>query len=279
MKDKKILIIGGAGFLGKRILHFLQKEGSVCYYADVQPISGANDKYISLNALSSSDFSKLDDDFDFIINLTGQVTNPSNLCLQLNTFGIQNIIDFINSCNAKLIQVSTLSVYGSSTQEVDESFPLNPETTYGSLKAISEYLLKSSLREDDYAVIRLSNLYGDMQPKGIMAYLLRSLKNNDDIYFNNDGSLKRHYLNVDDAAKMIVKMCLQFNSGTYNYSGNDLFSIKELISLLEQISSKKLNVNYQDVKSWENIENVNASKITDTFKYTPEQSLEKWLTK
>ena len=144
---------------------------------------------------------------------------------------------------------------------------------------MSEYLLKSNLEQDAYAVIRLSNLYGDMQPKGIMAYLLRSLKSNDDIYFNNDGSLKRHYLNVDDAAKMIVKMCLQFNSGIYNYPGNDLFSVKELIALLEEISSKKLNVNYQDIKSWENIENVNASIITDTFKYTPEQLLEKWLTK
>ena len=279
MKDKKVLIIGGAGFLGKRILHFLEEEGCNCYYADLQPIFGLNDTYISLNALSNTNFSKLDTDFDVVVNLTGQVSNPSNLCLQLNTEGINNIINFVNLSNAKLIQVSTLSVYGSSLQEVDENSPLNPETTYGSLKSISEYLLKNKLSEKKYAVIRLSNLYGDMQPKGIMSYLLRSVKNNDDIFFNNDGSLKRHYLNVDDAAIMIVKMCLQFNCGTYNYPGSDLYSIKELISLLEEISSKKLSVNYQNVKSWENLEKLNSSKIIDTFKYVPQKLLKTWLTK
>lgn len=274
-----MLIIGGAGFLGKRILHFFQKEGCTCYYADIQPISGMNDNYIPLNALNSSDFLGLGNNFDIVVNLTGQVTNPSNLCLQLNTEGIQNIINFVNTNKTKLIQVSTLSVYGSSNEEVEEDFPLNPETTYGSLKAMSEYLLKNGLPKENYAVVRLSNLYGDLQPKGIMAYLLRSLKNNDEIFFNNDGSLKRHYLNVDDAAIMIVKMCLQFNSGIYNYPGNDLFSIKELIYLLEEISKKKSIVNYQDLKSWENIEKVNATKIAEAFNYTPKQSLKNWLTK
>ena len=115
--------------------------------------------------------------------------------MELNTKGIDNIIDFVKKNDLNFFQVSTISVYGSSIDEVNEESKLNPETSYGSLKAMAEYLIQNKLSKDKFSIIRLSNLYGDQQPKGVLAYLLRSLKQNDDIFFNNDGLLKRYFLN------------------------------------------------------------------------------------
>lgn len=279
MKDNKILIIGGAGFLGQILMKSLLKKGIPFFYADIKPAPGMEQYFVSLNVLETNDFVNLDTDFTIVINLTGQVSNPSNLCLELNTKGIQNIIDFVEKNDINLIQVSTISVYGSSTEEVNEESKLNPETTYGSLKTMAEYLIQSKLSKESFSIIRLSNLYGDNQPKGVLAYLLRSLKQNNDIFFNNDGSLKRHFLNVEDSANMIVEISANFKNGIYNYLGNDVYSIKELINLLEHTANKTLNVFYENSKPWENLEKVSSTKIDATFGYKYKHTLKEWLTK
>lgn len=279
MKDKKILIIGGAGFLGQTMMQPLLKKGIPFFYADLKPVAGMEKYFVSLNVLETNGFEQLDTDFTTVINLTGQVSNPSNLCLELNTRGIRNIINYVAKHKINLIQVSTISVYGSSGETIHEESKLNPETTYGSFKAMSDYLIQSELPKDSYAIIRLTNLYGDKQPKGVLAYLLRSMAQDDDIFFNNDGSLQRHFLHVEDAANMIVEMSCNFNSGIYNYPGNDIYSIKELISLLEQLGNRRLRVSYEDHKPWENIAEVAATKINTTFGYTYQHTLKNWLTK
>jgi len=278
MKDRKILLIGGSGFLGQTIMNPLQREGIPFFYADIRPVKGMEKNFISLNVLDANDFQNLDKDYSVVINLTGQVTNPSNLCFVLNTKGINNIIAFVEQNKINLIQVSTLSVYGSSVHEINEDSNLNPETTYGSCKAMSEFLIQSRLPEDQYMIIRLSNLYGNHQPKGILAYLLKSMKKNDDLLFNNDGSLKRHYLNVDDAANMISHMSTNFVGGSYNYPGDDVFDIKELVSLLEQIGNRSLNVSYENINPWENIAKIDSTKINATFDYRSQYRLIDWLT-
>lgn len=278
MKDKKILLIGGAGFLGQSLLKTFLNDGISVFYADLNPVAGMEQYFIPLNILETIGFMNLDNDFTIIINLTGQVSNPSNLCFELNTIGIHNILDFVKENEINLIQVSTLSIYGSSSESVDEDSKLNPETIYGSCKAMAEYLIKSELSDDQYSIIRISNLYGDKQPKGMLAYLLNSLKQNDSVYFNNDGLLKRHFLNVEDAAKLITKICCNFKSGIYNYSGNDVYSIKELISLLEQIGNITLKVSYENIKPWENLAKIDSTKIDTAFGYKSQHTLKDWLT-
>ena len=279
MKDKKILLIGGAGFLGQSLLKTFLNDGISIFYADLNPVAGMERFFVPLNILETAGFMNLERDFTTIINLTGQVSNPSNLCFELNTIGIRNIIDFVKENELNLIQVSTLSVYGSSSETINEDSKLNPETIYGSCKAVAEFLIQSELSDDQYSIIRISNLYGDKQPKGVLAYLLNSFKQNDIIYFNNDGFLTRHFLNVEDAAKLIAKICYNFQSGIYNYSGNDVYSIKGLITLLEQIGNTTLNVSYQDIKPWENLAKIDSTKIDKALGYQSQHTLKDWLTK
>ena len=279
MRDNKILIIGGGGFLGQALMKPLLEKEVPFYYADLVPVLGMEKYFIPLDVLNTSDFENLETNFTAVINLTGQVSNPSNLCFELNTNGLCNIIDFVEKNDIILIQVSTISVYGSSNEAVNEDSKLNPETTYGSLKAVAEFLIRSKLSQDKFSIIRLSNLYGDNQQKGVLAYLLRSLKQDEEIRFNNDGFLKRYFLNVEDAANMIVKIGTNFKCGVYNYLGNDVLSIKDLIRLLEQISNKTLLVFYENSKPWENLSKVSSTKIAIDFGYKYQHTLKDWVSK
>lgn len=279
MKGKKILIIGGSGFLGKKIMKAFDKDQVTYYYADLNPVKGMESNFISLNVLNKEDFNKLDSDFTTIINLTGQVSNPSNLCFELNTKGIHNITNYVRDKNAELIQVSTISVYGSSESKINEESKLNPETSYGTCKATAEYLIQKDLSKNQYIILRLSNLYGDDQPKGIIAYLLRSVKEQKDVTFNNNGNLKRHYLNVLDASNMIVTMCKNFKSGIYNYVGYDVYNIHQLVSVFKKFSGDNFAASFEDRKPWENISEIDSTKIETTYKIHQKMNLESWLIK
>jgi len=277
MTDKKILLIGGSGFLGQSILNALGKGDNSIFYADINPIKGFEANFILLDILEYENFENIDADFDIIINLTGQATNPTSLCFNLNSKGINNIISFVKLSHAKLIHISSLSVYGSALNEINEEHSLNPETVYGSCKAMSEFLVTSKLTGDQYCILRLSNLYGNNQPKGMLAYILESIKNNDAIFFNNDGTLTRFLLHVDDAAGIITEICSKFKFGIFNYPGKDKYSIKKLIGLFEEVLEKTIDVTYTNNISWNNISNINTNKIEKSFFYSPKNNIKTWL--
>jgi UDP-glucose 4-epimerase len=279
MKDRTILLIGGSGFLGKTIFLQLKSNGFNVHYADLKPIDGFENNFIELDILEKKSFLKLNSNYDFIVNLTGQTTRPSNLCVALNSEGLSNIIDFVNKNNIRLIQMSTLSVYGSSENKIDENNPLNPETVYGSCKVFSEFLIKKNLKKGSYIIIRLSNLYGNNQPKGMIAYILRSISQNDTLFFNNDGSLSRHLLHVKDASRLIVKILSEFVPGVYNYAGIDKYSVRDLIALSENNLNRKLNVVFEDSKAWENIGQVDSNKVLEAFNIKPEIHFHNWFAK
>src|SRR5437762_2708039 len=90
--NKKILVLGGAGFLGQNILKKLSEQSfSNLYCGDLNSINIEGVKNIKIDVLDSKDLTKKIKSFPLIINCIGQVTNPINLCFQLNTKGISNI--------------------------------------------------------------------------------------------------------------------------------------------------------------------------------------------
>ena len=192
-----VLVIGGSGFLGNTLIDSFNNlsniktgalsRGSIHFYSSsVQEL-----------CVDILDYDALDlaiQKYDVIINCSGQISTPISKCFTLNTKGIRNIVNAVKKYNKKLIHISTVSVYGSALL-VNEESEVNPETVYGSIKCFAEHLIVSNL--DDYVILRVSNLFGRLQKRGIINYLENSyIANENKIFFNNDGSMKRYYLNV-----------------------------------------------------------------------------------
>ena len=213
--------------------------------------------------------------YEIVINCIGQITNPIHECISLNTKGVKNIIDAVKKNGSYLIHLSTVSVYGSSSTVTEESF-VNPESVYGSSKYFAEYQISQNLT--NYAILRISNLYGKGQIKGILGYILKNFRNNEKaLFFNNNGSLKRYYLHIDDL-NPIVKLILDKRiKGVYNVIGGDFLTIKQLVSLCERVFDYCFDVQYEIQQPIENIDKVDDSKLRKQVNYFLQHDIEGYL--
>ena len=273
----KIFILGGSGLLGKYLIrHFLSKN------FEVGSLS-RHDNEVSLGCLNYQvdilDYTKLEPliaKYDIIINCTGQITNPISDCIMLNTQGIQNIINAVKKHKKYLIHFSTVAVYGSSLTTATEESKINPESVYGAIKYFAEYQIKQNLAS--CAILRISNLYSKDQTKGVFGYLLRSFYNDEKkLYFNNNGSLKRYYLHIDDLSNIVSEVLKKELHGIYNVIGNDFITIKELIAYFEKVLNYSFKVQYDNNKPIENIVSIDNSKLTKEINYSFNKSIDKYL--
>jgi len=270
---KRVIILGGSGFLGSYIANILStKKGIEPSYSDLTPNPNLAIDYLPLNILDLSSMKSFAN-YEVIINCIGQATNPFNLCYSLNTKGINNLIKSLGSDSSRFIQISTTAVYGSG-KYCNEFSPLNPETNYATAKAVAEFQLEAELDATRLTILRLSNLYGPGQKKGVVAYLLRSNLSDKLLQFNNDGNLIRRFLHVQDAARVISECVINSKiKGVYNVKGPDCYSLRELINAFE----KKFNMNFEkefsNSPTWENIENLDDSRLYDIIDFRYEHNI------
>ena len=283
--SKSVLILGGAGLLGTALTErFITSGRYIVYCADVRKSTNTSARNIQVDVLDYKSLSVLIKDKDYIINCTGQVTNPLEACLRLNSTGILNIGQAISEFGKFLIQVSSINVYGTRNRSAKESDNLNPETPYATSKALAELILTEKIENERLSILRLSNLYGVKQTKGVLGYLIKRYNtDNTDLVFNNNGNLTRYYLHYTDASDIIFNFIDQGPfEGIYNLKGPDRFSIFELVSMCHEISQKKLIARYDDIKPWENIleldDTLIRSKLNIEFQVNIREYLSEQLT-
>jgi nucleoside-diphosphate-sugar epimerase len=266
MKGKEILVIGGSGFLGSEIIKKLGKQ--VVNGDFTPPKNNLENRYINLNLLDRYNISNVINKFDIVINCAGQITTPINECLNLNTIGIYNLINALNqSNNIKLYQISTVAVYGTLING-NEKAQLNPETPYACNKAFAEFLITNTFN-NKFCIIRIPNIYGEKQNKGIFAYLKRSFLTDRKLHFEHNGDLLRYFLHVEDIADAIVSSIANNINGTYNLTSPDRLTIKELINLVEEVHNIKFDVSFGSSKPIENIDFLDGSMFYNLTNFTP----------
>lgn len=233
--------------------------------ADVVPESIEQVSSYQVDIMNSRALDKIIKDHDVVINCTGQITSPINKSFKLNTEGIKNIAESVLKYGKRIIHISSVSVYGTS-KYADETTLMNPETPYAALKAFTEFISESILPQEQFMILRLSNLFGENQKKGIVAYLIRSFHVDRKLQFNNDGSLMRYYLHVDDCSRIITSFIRSNDiSGIYNIVGRYGYTVKELVRLVEESVNIKFDVVYDLVEPLENIEKISDDKLKIHF--------------
>lgn len=276
MKDKKILIIGGSGFLGSAIAAKLGKYASIADLA--LPTCSIDNTFIRLDVLKESNLVEILKGYDIVINCTGQITNPFQYCLNLNTKGINNIVHAINELDkTKLIQVSTVAVYGTA-DKANEKTPLNPQTPYATAKAFAEFII-SNFYKRNYCIIRIPNLYGETQQKGVFSYFKRSLQSDRKLFFDHNGSLIRYYLHVDDVAEAIINAVELDLSGVFNLTSKDRFTISELIQTIEDLHEVKFDLHLGTNSPLENIEVLDGNAFSSLATFLPSKSVRDYIEK
>ena len=231
---KKILVIGGGGYIGTTLVKFLiSKKYNVVSYDNfiykhqkkTKKIKSSKYKNLKINIykkLNKKDFLG----FDYIIVLAGLVGDPitkkyKELAKLVNIKGIKNIINICKNIDSKFIFVSTCSNYGFLKGKIaNEKTKLNPISIYAKQKVeIEKYILSLKKKSKFMPIIlRFSTAFGSsLRPRfdlTINEFVLRAyLKQVLEVY---DHKTWRPYCHLNDFSKIILK-CLRYKKRNINF--------------------------------------------------------------
>lgn len=279
----KVLVCGGAGYIGSHAVKVLLNNGydvividnvEIGYIEAVDKrarlyIGDLMDKTFLRRVFSEN---KIDGVIHFAANsLVGESVSKPYKYFENNVTGTLNLLDIMNEMKVdKIVFSSTAAVYGEPKKipilEEDESCPTNP---YGESKLMVEKILKwfDKAYGIKYTVLRYFNVAG-AYPTGeigeahnpethlipIILQVVLGKRENISIYGNNydteDGTCIRDYIHVMDlvdAHILALKRLLNGGeSGTYNLGNGQGFSVKEVIDTARKVTSHAIPVKIEE---------------------------------
>ena len=213
---KNILIIGGTGFIGYHLAKkFLQKNFKVTSVSKNPPKKLRflkKVKYIICDINNDRILKKIDDNFDYVVNLGGYIDHKNKReTYRSHYLGLKKITKiFIKKKIKKFIQIGSSMEYGRVQSPQKEHFKCYPESIYGISKLLStEYLINLYKKKKfPVVILRLYQVYGPNQDKNrLIPIIIDSCKNNKSFPCSS-GVQFRDFLFVDDLINAILR-CLE----------------------------------------------------------------------
>lgn len=276
----KILVAGGAGYIGSHVVKAILKAGhqAVVYddlssgqkinlFPQAEFIQGDILDYAALKEAMSRNI-------DAVVHLAGKKAVGESMLVPEkyavnNITGALNIINAMAECGVKhIVFSSSAAVYGMPEYlPVDEKHPLNPINYYGFTKLEFERNLEwySRLKDFSYMALRYFNAVGydaegdirgkELNPQNLLPIIIEAATGKREClnvfgndYETRDGTCVRDYVHVTDLAKAHVmaleKLMDGAKSEVINLGTNTGTTVKEVIQAAEKVIGKKLNVKY-----------------------------------
>jgi len=297
---KKILVTGGAGFIGSHLIKKLLDFDNFVYCID-NFVSGSNNN-IS-NYFSNKNFKFIEHDIikplpnldvDSIFHLACPAspiqyqTNPIHT-MQTSVLGTYNVIDLALKNDAKVLFSSTSEIYGDPLEHPQKETYWGNVNTFGSRscydegKRCAESILYdyNKIHNLDITIIRIFNTYGPkmLQNDGrvISNFIVNALENKD-IIINGDGCQTRSFCFIDDLIDAFILLNKKNIIGPINIGNPDELSIKDLYKMIIDMTKSKSKCFFKDLPEDDPIKRKpDISMAKDILKWEPEISLNKGL--
>lgn len=296
----RCLVLGGVGFLGSHLVQLLVKERFTVRVFDLPGQAarrlGSVLEYIDLvegDFRRGQELAAAVEGCETVFHLVGTtVPSSSNrdpvYDVESNVAGTLRLLE--NCVDKKVKQVifssSGGTVYGSvQSWPVSETYLTEPCSSYGITKlACEKYLaLFHRLHGLDYAVLRVSNVYGPGGPvkgeQGVVGAFLARMKRDEAIPLWGDGAVVRDYVYVQDVARAF-RAALQQRSSfrVFNIGTGVGTSLKELIAKMEQITGRRARIEAKPARPVDVPVNVlDISRAHQHLDWKPTMSLEEGL--
>lgn len=269
--SKKILVTGGAGFIGSNLVHHFVKKypnyqiynlDSLTYAGNLENLkeveNASNYHFLKEDINDEKAINSLFEKYQFtdVIHLAAEshvdrsITDPSAF-LRTNIFGTFNLLNAARKCwgdekNHLFYHVSTDEVYGSlgETGYFLETTPYDPRSPYSASKASSDHIVRAFYHTYGLPIVisNCSNNYGPYQfPEKLIPLMINNIQNQKELPVYGDGKNIRDWLWVGDHVEAID---VAFHKGkvgeTYNIGGHNEKQNIELVTIICDLMDEAL---------------------------------------
>lgn len=264
----KILLTGGAGFVGSNVYKYLSEKNHNITVMDNMKTGfiknlPSNVKLINIDC-SDENILNINESFDCIIHIAGQASKEGSFYdvfydLNSNTKSTLVLLEFAKKIKCtRFIFISTVCIYGGTSNPgiYNEECNVNYDTFYSIHKHTSEkYLdLYKKHYNIDYTIFRLFTCYGEGQDlsnlkKGMVGiYLSQFLNNKNTIIVKGSIERYRDFIYVGDVAKIIEESLvnIKFYNNIFNLGSGQKTTIKELLDIMKKEGNFIHNIEDED---------------------------------
>lgn len=293
----KVLVTGGAGFIGSHLSEKLVKLGHrVSILDDLS--TGSSDNLVNIKdrvqfvkgSVTRLPQKVVNTKVDCIFHLA---THPRSFSLQdpftnlqVNAKGMLNVLELARKYKSKVIYTSNSGIYGEPKfLPIDESHPVDPKTPYDANKLVGEYYctIYSRIYGISTIVFRLATVYGERQRvserlnwRPVIAEFCSKILSSRVLTVNGDGKQTRDFVYVGDVVQGLIRgFESNIKNDMFNLSTGVETSLNDLLATIAKITglkvrSKKAPELVGDIRrmcySWK--------KCHDSLGYKPAYSLE-----
>lgn len=272
LSNSKILVIGGAGFIGSHVVGELLKTdvAEVVVYDNftrgkhfhLEPHLRDPRCKVYPNGGDIRDVDVLNDamqGMDGVVHLSAMwllhCKDYPRTAFKVNIEGTFNVLEACVKNNIKrLVYSSSASVYGDATEvPMSEKHPFNNRNFYGATKIAGEAMCRAF--HDRYGLsyvgLRYMNVYGPHQDQtaaytGVIPIMLNKIDTNESPVINGDGSQAYDFIYVEDAARCnVLALQAEITDEFYNVGSGVQTSIRDLCDLILDIKQSDLKVQYK----------------------------------
>jgi UDP-glucose 4-epimerase len=252
----KILITGGAGYVGTELTKALVNDSMITEILIYDNLSRLNYNlflgkrlknfekvnFIAGDILDSRKLQQILNGVDVVYHLAARVTTPfantdAHFHEQVNHWGTAEVVNAVEDSEVrKFIYTSSTSVYGSSSEFLDEETVPNAKTFYGISKLRGEDHVKRLFKKRDTYILRCGNVYGynkSMRFDAVINKFMFDANFNNRISIHGDGKQSRTFISVGLLATAMTELIKHdAPSGTYNVVDKN-YSILDIVDVLK----------------------------------------------
>lgn len=216
---KKILLVGGSGYLGRHLLRQLDQGGSEVFITGTRDLRQEN--YFHINFEDPQSYSSLDGHyFDLVIVLAAKLNSLSTSDLNhpdlsVNSLGYASFLQYLEAyaLTSKIIYTSSMTVYSPKNQlPVIESSAIAPVNTYGLSKYLAECITSFLCTNSNITgvILRLPGIYGGDKTGGFIYNTIHNLKHDKPVEISTKNLVFWETIHIDDLCFMIINFIKKY---------------------------------------------------------------------
>ncbi|MDG5776856.1 GDP-mannose 4,6-dehydratase [Haloarculaceae archaeon H-GB1-1] len=295
LRDRSVLITGGAGFIGSHLAEALVDENDVLVFDDFS--SGAPSNVPAGADLVEGDVRDRDalasamDGVDVVFHLAAEASVSASVedparCHAVNETGTVNVLEAAREADARVVLASSAAIYGHpDSVPIPEDAPTDPSSPYGIGKLSGDHYVRTynDLYDLPTVALRFFNVYGPGQSgeyAGVITAFVEQARDGGPLTVHGDGEQTRDFVHVSDVVQALELAATTDAVGeAFNVATGSSVTIRELAETIRDIADDDVAITHTDGRDGDIQRSLaDVSKARDRLGFEPTVQLEDGLT-